>query len=66
MDELLFNIQNKVRQATKDNKGVATIEIILILVVVLIGLVVVFKGQAAELLTKIWKAVTEGASSVTG
>ena len=65
MDELLFNIQNKVRQATKDNKGVATIEIILILVV-LIGLVVVFKGQAAELLTKIWKAVTEGASSVTG
>lgn len=65
MDELLFNIQNKVKQATKNNKGVATIEIILILVV-LIGLVVVFKGQAAELLTKIWKAVTEGASSVTG
>ncbi|MBR6403153.1 MAG: hypothetical protein IKS48_07185 [Eubacterium sp.] len=65
MDELLFNIQNKVRQATMENKGVATIEIILILVV-LIGLVVVFKGQAAALLTKIWKAVTEGANSVTG
>ena len=34
--------------------------------VVLIGLVVVFKSQAAALVSKIWKAITEGSDSITG
>ena len=65
MEELFFNIKNNLKQATSNNEGVAVIEVILILVV-LIGLVVVFKSQASSLLTTIWNAVTEGASSVTG
>ena len=47
------------------NEGVAAIEIILILVV-LIGLVVIFKSQAVSLVSKIWNAITENASSITG
>lgn len=62
MEELFFNIKNNLKQATSNNEGVAVIEVILILV----GLVVVFKSQASSLLTTIWNAVTEGASSVTG
>ena len=65
MEELILNTKRNIKEATSNNEGLATIEIILILVV-LIGLVVVFKSQAASLLTTIWKAVTDGASSVTG
>ncbi|SEP57257.1 Putative Flagellin, Flp1-like, domain [Lachnospiraceae bacterium NE2001] len=49
----------------KDNSGVAAVEIILILVV-LIGLVIIFKTQAVSLVTKIWNTITENASTVTG
>ena len=48
-----------------DNKGVAVVEVILILVV-LIGLVVIFKTQATSLVAKIWSAISENASSITG
>jgi uncharacterized membrane protein YdfJ with MMPL/SSD domain len=65
MEEIILNTKRNIKQATSNNEGVAVIEIILILVV-LIGLVVVFKSQAASLLTSIWNAVTEGASTVTG
>ena len=43
----------------------AAIEVILILVV-LIGLVVIFKSQAIALVTKIWNAITDNAGSITG
>ena len=65
MEDMYYFIKNRLFEINKNNKGVATVEVILILVV-LIGLVVVFKSNAAELLTKIWNAVTKGASSVTG
>ena len=48
-----------------NNSGVTVIEIILILVV-LVALVAIFKSQAAALVNKIWKAITDGASSITG
>ena len=53
------------REIEKDNSGVAAIEVILILVV-LIGLVVIFKTQAVALVTSIWESIKEGASTVTG
>ena len=43
----------------------AAVEVILILVV-LIGLVIIFKTQAVSLVTKIWNTITENASTVTG
>ena len=49
----------------KNNQGVAVVEVILILVV-LIGLVLIFKTQATSLVAKIWNAISEHASSITG
>ena len=65
MKNIYYNLRLRLQEIASDNRGVAAVEVILILVV-LIGLVVVFKSNAAELLTKIWNAVTKGASSVTG
>ena len=36
------------------------------ILVVLIGLVIIFKTQAVSLVTKIWNTITENASTVTG
>ena len=65
MEDLYWFFKRKLVEINSDNSGVAVIEIILILVV-LIGLVIVFKNQAAALVTKIWKAITEGSESITG
>ncbi len=65
MEDLYWFFKRKFVEINSDNSGVAVIEIILILVV-LIGLVIVFKNQAAALVTKIWKAITEGSESITG
>lgn len=48
-----------------NNRGVAVVEVILILVV-LIGLVIIFKSQATSLVGKIWDAISENSSSITG
>lgn len=65
LDDIYWITRRKITEINNDNSGVAVIEIILILVV-LIGLVVVFKSQAAALVSKIWKAITEGSDSITG
>ncbi len=64
MDELYYKVRNKVLEINSNNRGVAVVEIILILVV-LIGLVIIFKSEAVSLVNKIWKAVTEGAGKIT-
>jgi Flp pilus assembly pilin Flp len=65
MAYIYWKVKNRLLELGKDNSGVAVVEIILILVV-LIGLVVVFKNEAASLVTKIWKAITEGSNKITG
>lgn len=65
MENLYWYIRGRLAEVKNDNSGVAVIEIILILVV-LIGLVIVFKSQAAALVNKIWKAITDGSESITG
>lgn len=49
----------------KEEEGVATIEIVLILVI-LIGLVLVFKTQIGALLTKIFGKINSSTDSVIG
>lgn len=51
------SIANGVRTFAEDENGVGVIEIVLILVV-LIGLVAVFKTQINELLTKIFTSIS--------
>ncbi|MCR4846918.1 MAG: hypothetical protein K5865_09290 [Eubacterium sp.] len=65
MRELCERIKTNINSVNESNKGVAAIEVILILVV-LIGLVVIFKSQAIALVTKIWNAITDNAGSITG
>ena len=65
MREICERIRTNVSEMKNNNGGVAAIEVILILVV-LIGLVVIFKSQAVSLVTKIWNAITDGAGSITG
>lgn len=55
--------RRKMNQIRNDNSGVAVVEIILILVV-LIALVVVFKDEAGQLVTRIWSAIREGEGQV--
>ena len=65
MSYLYNGAREYIEKMKKDNSGVAVVEVILILVV-LIGLVFIFKEQAISLVTKIWNTITENASTVTG
>ena len=65
MHDLLFKFKHNLLKFEIDNKGVASVEVILILVV-LIGLVIIFKSQAVSLVNKIWDAITENSGSITG
>jgi len=54
---------NILKRLVKEEDGVETIEIVLILVV-LIALVIVFKTQLTALLGKIFEKINSGATSV--
>ena len=47
-----------------EEDGVGVIEVVLILVVVLIGLVIVFKKQINELLTNVFKEINKQSKEV--
>ncbi|MBP7347395.1 MAG: hypothetical protein KA965_01830 [Butyrivibrio sp.] len=49
----------------KDESGMGTVEVILI-IVVLIGLVIVFKQQIGGLVENIFKTIKEDSNAVTG
>ncbi len=65
ISEIYFKFRKHLIRFETDNKGVASVEVILILVV-LIGLVIIFKSQAVSLVNKIWDAITENSGSITG
>ena len=48
-----------------DESGMGVVEIILILVI-LIGLVIIFKEQITEVVEEIFDSITSGVSEVTG
>lgn len=54
-----------IRNFWKDESGMGTVEIILI-IVVLIGLVIVFKKQINDLVTKIFKKITTDSNQIIG
>lgn len=54
---------NKMKEFFKEEEGVGVVEIILILVV-LIGLVIVFKEQLSGLVTKIFSNITTNSNKV--
>ena len=53
----------ELQKSRKNNKGVAVIEIVLILAI-LVALVVIFHDQAMSLVTKIWSSIFKGAGGV--
>ena len=56
---------DRARSFWKDEDGMGTVEIILI-IVVLIGLVIVFKQQISGIVESIFQTITEEKNAVTG
>jgi len=55
--------KNRLRELKDDNKGMGVIEIILI-IVVLVGLVLIFKDQISGVVEDIFEAISSGVSDV--
>ena len=58
-------LKNGLIRLKNDESGVGTIEIVLILVV-LIGLVVIFKGGIENLLNNVFSSITNMTGGITG
>ncbi|MBE5872033.1 MAG: hypothetical protein E7294_12375 [Lachnospiraceae bacterium] len=56
-------IKGRFRKAAKDNRGIGTVEMILILVV-LIALVLIFKEQMISLVNNIFQTITSQSGKV--
>jgi hypothetical protein len=56
-------MKNKIRKILADNSGMGTVEIILI-IVVLIGLVLIFKNQIRELTGIIFQKISADSSAI--
>jgi Flp pilus assembly pilin Flp len=54
---------NKLKQLMKDEQGITTVEIILILVV-LIALVLIFKEQMTNIVNNIFKTITSQSNKI--
>ena len=63
--EQILRITRGIGKLKKDERGVGTVEIVLILCV-LIGLVVIFKGSIEKLLNSIFSSITNMTGGVTG
>lgn len=54
---------NKIKEFMQDERGITSVEIILILVI-LIGLVLIFKEQMTELVNNIFKTITTKSGTI--
>ena len=63
--DLAYCAGKKMKELMNDESGMGTVEIILI-IVVLIGLVIVFKKEIDGLVTEIFKTINSDAAKVTG
>lgn len=54
---------NKVRGTLQDEQGISTIELILVLVVI-IGLVIIFKSQLTSLVESIFQKITSESAGI--
>ena len=57
--------RKEIRDWLQDESGIGVVELILILVI-LIGLVVIFKSQITAMVEDIFEAITSGVSDVVG
>ena len=57
--------ESEIRNWLQDESGIGVVELILILVI-LIGLVVIFKSQITAIVEDIFEAITSGVSDVVG
>ena len=59
----VWNIKNRVSEILREEKGIGVVEVILILVV-LIGLVIIFKSQLTSLVQSIFEKITSESSGI--
>ena len=58
-----YRAMDKIRSFNSNNKGMGTVEIILI-IVVLISLILIFKSQLTNLVNQIFQKITSQANSI--
>ena len=63
--DLVYHAKEKLKELISDETGMGPVEVILI-IVVLIGLVIVFKKEIDGLVTEIFKTINSDAAKVTG
>ena len=59
----IWRLKNRVREILTEKKGVGVVEVILILVV-LIGLVIIFKSQLTSLVQSIFQKITSESAGI--
>ena len=59
----IWRLKNRVREILTEKKGVGVVEVILILVV-LIGLVIIFKSQLTSLVQNIFSKIVSESSGI--
>lgn len=59
----VWSLKNRVNEILREEKGVGVVEVILILVV-LIGLVIIFKSQLTSLVQSIFEKITSESSGI--
>ncbi len=62
-DPVEDTLASKVTGSMRNDRGVATLEIILI-IVVLVALVVIFRDQIVSLVTTVWKSINGDANDL--
>lgn len=60
---MVISMKNAVKNGIKDNRGIGTVEIILILVV-LIALVLIFKDQITQIVQKAFASITSNTDAI--
>lgn len=63
MKMIMERLKNKYKGFSKDDKGIGTVELILILVV-LIGLVVIFRDQLTTIIGNIFGRIAQDSSAI--
>ena len=59
----LYSMKNRIREIMEDESGIGVVEVILILVV-LIGLVIIFKSQLTSLVQNIFQKIVSESSGI--
>ncbi len=57
-------IKNNLSGLNMDDRGMGTVEVVLI-IVVLVGLVIIFKDQITEIVNSIFESISENVSTVS-